>query len=76
MFSNIALCRIKIIEFRFREFLFPQDLQIDLESWSESAEYTQDELHEVSDSLKYVDVETRTMIVVTVNVGVWDDSNL
>lgn len=31
----------------FREFLFPGDLQIDLEQWSESGEYTQDELHEV-----------------------------
>jgi len=31
----------------FREFLFPNDLQIDLEYWSESGEYTEDELHEV-----------------------------
>ncbi|XP_067934870.1 cilia- and flagella-associated protein 65-like [Watersipora subatra] len=29
------------------EFMFPNDLQVDLECWSESGDYTQDELHEM-----------------------------
>lgn len=31
----------------YREFLFPADLKIDLECWSEERDYTADELHEV-----------------------------
>lgn len=50
------LCVIlsSILIYYFREFLFPNDLHIDLEYWSETGEYTQDELHEVKSVHYYI----------------------
>ena len=32
----------------YRAFLYPSDLQLELEYWAETGEYDEDELHEVS----------------------------
>ena len=47
--SNIGLWFL-IVSFQFnkiRSFLFPTDLQLELEYWAETGEFDEDELHEV-----------------------------
>jgi hypothetical protein len=38
---------INVLLFFFRNFLFPSDVQLDLEYWAESGDYDEEELHEV-----------------------------
>ena len=40
-----------------RVFLFPNDLQLELEYWAETGEYTEEELHEVIILSSYIMIE-------------------
>jgi len=46
MFEVLIKCN-DLILLHHRAFLFPSDLQLELEYWAETGEYDEDELHEV-----------------------------
>lgn len=47
-FVNVDVRFILCDDDCYRAFLFPADLQLELEYWAETGEFDEDELHEVS----------------------------
>ena len=51
--------RNALFSFLYRAFLFPNDLQLELEYWAETGEYTSEELHEVRPKDIYIYIYIR-----------------